>query len=35
MNSGVPFIRIADRVEVNVAPEGERISEPPMVRKKF
>ena len=28
MNSGIPFIRIADRVEVNVAPEGERISDP-------
>ena len=35
MNSGIPFIRIADRVEVNVAPVGERISDPPMVWKKF
>jgi len=25
VNSGIPFTRIADRVEVNVAPEGERI----------
>ena len=28
VNSGIPFTRIADRVEVNVAPEGERISDP-------
>jgi hypothetical protein len=33
MNSGIPFTSIADRVEVNVALEGERISDPPMVRK--
>ena len=35
MNSGIPFIRIAERVEVNVALEGERVSDLPMVRKKF
>lgn len=35
MNSGIPFIKIADRVEVNVALHGERISGPPMVLKKF
>lgn len=35
MNSGIPFIKIADRVEVNVALKGERISGPPMVLKKF
>lgn len=35
MNSGIPFIKIADRVEVNVALKAERISGPPMVLKKF
>ena len=35
MNSGIPFIKIADRVEVNVALKGDRISGPPMVLKKF
>lgn len=35
MNSGIPFIKIADRVEVNVALHGDRISGPPMVLKKF
>jgi polyisoprenoid-binding protein YceI len=35
MNSGIPFIRIADRVEVNVDLKGKRISGPPMVLKKF
>jgi hypothetical protein len=28
MISGIPFIRIADGVEVDVAPEGERIGDP-------
>ena len=35
MNSGIPFIKIADRVEVNVKLKGDRISGPPMVLKKF
>lgn len=29
MNSGIPFIRIADRVEVTVDIKGERVSGPP------
>jgi len=33
MNSGIPFIRIADRVEVNVALQGTRVSGPPLVLK--
>ncbi len=33
MNSGIPFIKIADRVEVNVALKGKRISGPPVVFK--
>ena len=33
MNSGIPFIRIADRVEVTVALKGTRISGPPLVFK--
>jgi polyisoprenoid-binding protein YceI len=33
MNSGIPFIRIADRVEVNVALKGTRVSGPPLVLK--
>ena len=35
INSGIPFIKIADRVEVTVALKGERISGPPMVLKKY
>ena len=31
MNSGIPFIRIADRVEVNVDLKGRRVSGPPVV----
>jgi polyisoprenoid-binding protein YceI len=31
MNSGIPFIRIADRVEVNVNLKGKRVSGPPVV----
>ena len=31
MNSGIPFIRIADRVEVNVDLKGKRVSGPPVV----
>ena len=31
MNSGIPFIKIADRVEVNVHLIGKRVSGPPLV----
>src|SRR5271170_6131818 len=31
MNSGIPFIKIADRVEVTVHLKGKRISGPPLV----
>jgi polyisoprenoid-binding protein YceI len=31
MNSGIPFIKIADRVEVNVHLKGKRVSGPPLV----
>jgi len=34
MNSGIPFIKIADRVEVEVDLWGKRISGPPMNIKK-
>jgi polyisoprenoid-binding protein YceI len=30
MNSGIPFIKIADRVEVTVALKGKRVSGPPV-----
>ena len=33
MNSGIPFIKIANRVEVNVALKGERVSGLPLVFK--
>jgi polyisoprenoid-binding protein YceI len=33
MNSGIPFIKIANRVEVNVSLQGTRISGPPLVLK--
>ncbi len=33
MNSGIPFIKIANRVEVNVALKGTRVSGPPLVFK--
>ena len=33
MNSGIPFIKIADRVEVNVNLKADRISGPPLVFK--
>ncbi len=33
MNSGIPFIKIADRVEVNVKLQGNRVSGPPLVFK--
>ena len=33
MNSGIPFIKIADRVEVNVALKAKRVSGPPLVFK--
>jgi polyisoprenoid-binding protein YceI len=34
MNSGIPFIRVADRVEVTVALKGKRVSGPPLIFKK-
>ena len=34
MNSGVPFIKIADRVEVSVDLKGERVSGPPIAVKR-
>jgi polyisoprenoid-binding protein YceI len=34
MNSGIPFIKIADRVEVNVALKVKRVSGPPVNLKK-
>jgi|SRR6516225_11355380 polyisoprenoid-binding protein YceI len=33
MNSGIPFIKIADRVEVTVDLKADRISGPPLVFK--
>jgi polyisoprenoid-binding protein YceI len=33
MNSGIPFIKIADRVEVSVHLKGKRVSGPPVVFK--
>jgi polyisoprenoid-binding protein YceI len=33
MNSGIPFIRVADRVEVTVDLKGKRVSGPPLVFK--
>ena len=33
MNSGIPFIKIADRVEVTVDLKGKRVSGPPIVFK--
>jgi polyisoprenoid-binding protein YceI len=33
MNSGIPFIKIADRVEVTVALKAKRVSGPPVVFK--
>jgi len=33
MNSGIPFIKIADRVEVTVSLTGSRVSGPPLVFK--
>ena len=33
MNSGIPFIKIADRVEVTVALKGKRVSGPPLAIK--
>jgi polyisoprenoid-binding protein YceI len=34
MNSGIPFIKVADRVEVTVELKGKRVSGPPVVYKK-
>jgi polyisoprenoid-binding protein YceI len=33
MNSGIPFIKIADRVEVSIALKGKQVSGPPLVFK--
>ena len=33
MNSSIPFIKIADRVEVTVDLKGKRVSGPPLVFK--
>ena len=33
MNSGIPFIKIADRVEVTVTLVADRVSGPPLVFK--
>jgi polyisoprenoid-binding protein YceI len=33
MNSGIPFIKIADRVEVNIDLHGKRVSGPPLALK--
>jgi hypothetical protein len=33
MNSGIPFIKIADRVEVNVDLIADRVSGPPLIFK--
>jgi polyisoprenoid-binding protein YceI len=33
MNSGIPFIKIADRVEVSIDLKGKRVSGPPLVFK--
>ena len=33
MNSGIPFIKIADRVEVTVDLQGKRVSGPPVALK--
>ena len=30
MNSGIPFIKIADRVEVNIDLKAKRVSGPPV-----
>jgi polyisoprenoid-binding protein YceI len=35
MNSGIPFIKIADRVEVTIDLKATRVSGPPVVLKKF
>jgi len=35
MNSGIPFIKIADRVEVNVDLKAKRIGGPPVVLKQY
>jgi polyisoprenoid-binding protein YceI len=35
MNSGIPFIKIADRVEVTVDLSGKRVSGPPLQLKKY
>jgi hypothetical protein len=34
MNKGIPFVTIANRVEVNVSLKGKRVSGPPLALKK-
>jgi hypothetical protein len=34
MNKGIPLVKIANRVEVNVALKGKRVSGPPLALKK-
>jgi hypothetical protein len=34
MNAHIPFVRIADRVEVTVDLKGKRVSGPPLVFKR-
>jgi len=33
MTSGIPFIKIADRVEVSIDLKGKRVSGPPLIFK--
>jgi polyisoprenoid-binding protein YceI len=35
MNSGIPFIRIANRVQVDVNLQARRVGGPPLVLRKF
>jgi polyisoprenoid-binding protein YceI len=35
MNSGIPFIKIADRVQVTVALQAKRVSGPPVIFKQY
>jgi hypothetical protein len=35
MNKGIPFIQVADRVEVSVDVGGKRVSGPPLVFKEW
>jgi polyisoprenoid-binding protein YceI len=35
MNSGIPFTKIADRVQVTVALQAKRVSGPPVIFKQY